>query len=530
MKKKTLLLSTLAGSMLVAGMAFPSVNASSNNIVVNEEQNIVVVQLTDGSSQLSKVEFENMVKDKYSAKGLSISPVLSGDTVATGSKVKIDNDKTLDVVVYGDINGDGLVDISDAQIITQRFLDGPEFNRLESIAGGIAGSDSSIDISDAQRLTDFMLNPEDYADSGFIDNTVLPEEVIEPTQVVSVKNVKISTTSSNEVIEVVLSSEVKEPRFYLNGVLLADAKISNSGTDKNVYTITLDSKTLKENEENTLRITNEQATFDQTEKFIYRKMIAPTEAYVAAESGNKKNEVNASNVNNAKVEVLFEEGNENLLPISLEIKITGKDFDGEEKNYTTSKTLKTKETVIAFDNIDLSGFAEGSLSITASVLDSEGNYAVSDASDIEKFADAPIIKYTTASRTNQKEFSISGLSSTNADDTFYYLVKESEANAPSVDEVLNGNSSTGSALSSINYDEGIADKAYVVYLVAKTKTGTVSTSVLPIKIAKTTASKIDTVTDLKLVTGTEATYSWKYDEEKNNGLIEYKIVLKNSVI
>ncbi len=182
MKKKTLLLSTLAGSMLVAGMAFPSVNASSNNIVVNEEQNIVVVQLTDGSSQLSKVEFENMVKDKYSAKGLSISPVLSGNTVATGSKVKIDNDKTLDVVVYGDINGDGLVDISDAQIITQRFLDGPEFNRLESIAGGIAGNDSSIDISDAQRLTDFMLNPEDYADSGFIDNTVLPEEVIEPTQ------------------------------------------------------------------------------------------------------------------------------------------------------------------------------------------------------------------------------------------------------------------------------------------------------------------------------------------------------------
>ena len=61
MKKKTLLLTTLASSMIFAGMSMPAVKAASvdnASALIREDSSRVFVQLQNGKNQLSKDELK----------------------------------------------------------------------------------------------------------------------------------------------------------------------------------------------------------------------------------------------------------------------------------------------------------------------------------------------------------------------------------------------------------------------------------------------------------------------------------------
>ncbi|MBQ4040187.1 MAG: hypothetical protein IJC91_03530 [Oscillospiraceae bacterium] len=59
-------------------------------------------------------------------------------------------------VVYGDVNGDGSVDISDVQLLFEYVLGITSINDGQITAGNVNG-DSATDISDVQRLFEYVL-------------------------------------------------------------------------------------------------------------------------------------------------------------------------------------------------------------------------------------------------------------------------------------------------------------------------------------------------------------------------------------
>ena len=75
-------------------------------------------------------------------------------TVADGTVTVQESDTPN--VVYGDVNGDGSVDISDVQLLFEYVLGITSIDDGQIIAGNVNG-DSATDISDVQRLFEYVL-------------------------------------------------------------------------------------------------------------------------------------------------------------------------------------------------------------------------------------------------------------------------------------------------------------------------------------------------------------------------------------
>ena len=320
-------------------------------------------------------------------------------------------------------------------------------------------------------------------------------------------------------IKIKLSKPVTDAKFYLNEILVSS---TNEG---NIYTIT--GSNLKVNEENTLVVTDEIHSFELTKSFVYKKLVAPNKVLVLAESGNAINSVNASNVNNATIQVEFTGGNRNELPVTLEVTI---DDAGDNKTIPVkaTKQLTTKDVNVEISNVNLSSLNDGNLTLTAVVKDSNGNISDSITATVAKKSKVPEVKYESVTRANAAKATITNLNSTHTDDVFYYVVKGVSESAPTVDEILRANTKT---TKDIAIPSEIGSNACVVYVVAQTTTGTESEEVVPIKVAKVGAAKLDS-TDLYLrkVESTDATYTFGYnsiDKEEANGFIGYRIVLKD---
>ena len=120
MKKKTILLTTLAGTMIVAGMTATGVKAAvgeATKAIVNEDKNLAIIEYSSEKDQLTRAELEKLVNARYTNAGVSATVAKIGDTVVseetgaetvgTGTTVELNNNKKLTVVVYGDVTGEG---------------------------------------------------------------------------------------------------------------------------------------------------------------------------------------------------------------------------------------------------------------------------------------------------------------------------------------------------------------------------------------------------------------------------------------
>ncbi len=343
----------------------------------------------------------------------------------------------------------------------------------------------------------------------------LPDQEVQETQIV---NFEIK----NGDITLQLSKSVEKARFYLNGNLVEATSEQN-----NTYKID-PTPVLQVNKEYTLRVSDEQDSFEEIKTFTYRNLVAPTEVTTASSLSNEKGEINASNVNSATILAKL---TENKTSVNLDVIIKDSGVGEKQKTLTLTKKLTGFETEWRFEGIDLSSLADGTLNIEAIVKDEDGNVA-SKTYTITKRSDTPIVKYVTVDRTGAKTISLKSITS-KEDDYLYYLVKEIGEPAPTVDEVLkNGTKNTNNSKErtlNITINNGEANKAYVVYLASTSKTGTKSTSAVPVNVAKIDAPQLKKVEDLNLKSGTKATVIWgsQYDENQA-GFIGYKVILKKS--
>lgn len=101
------------------------------------------------------------VKSEFNKAGLTIRSITAEDIITTGTTITTDA-KTYNVVIYGDVDGDGYVDVFDAQAILRHyvFAGNYELKGLYKIASNVDNDDDELDVFDAQRILRFYVGYE----------------------------------------------------------------------------------------------------------------------------------------------------------------------------------------------------------------------------------------------------------------------------------------------------------------------------------------------------------------------------------
>lgn len=137
-------------------------NHQPNNILDNvfEKNNVTYLPfIFDNPDQ-------TITKDKiiseFAKKGLTITSISTDNKIVTGTQIKVkENSEVYTVIVYGDANGDGEVNVFDAQECVDDFVnDGKNLKGAYKIAANVENSDNEVNVFDAQRIVDFYVGIE----------------------------------------------------------------------------------------------------------------------------------------------------------------------------------------------------------------------------------------------------------------------------------------------------------------------------------------------------------------------------------
>ena len=121
-------------------------NHQPNNILDNvfEKNNVTYLPfIFDNPDQ-------TITKDKiiseFAKKGLTITSISTDNKIVTGTQIRVkENSEVYTVIVYGDANGDGEVNVFDAQECVDDFVnDGKNLKGAYKIAANVENSDNEV--------------------------------------------------------------------------------------------------------------------------------------------------------------------------------------------------------------------------------------------------------------------------------------------------------------------------------------------------------------------------------------------------
>ncbi|MCI8310039.1 MAG: hypothetical protein HFJ45_07755 [Clostridia bacterium] len=183
MNKKIKIVSTIALTGMM-GLNILSSNLYAVNVVSNGKtqvfdastiggKKIVPVVLDGKTDTLTRTE----IKAKYpEAKDFSGK---NQNQVGTGETFKIGND-TYTVMVYGDVNGDGLINSSDALLVERHKTKDTTLtlNSDQKLAADVASRDGQINSSDSLRIKDYAVSNKRTVVDSVPDANKKPEEPV----------------------------------------------------------------------------------------------------------------------------------------------------------------------------------------------------------------------------------------------------------------------------------------------------------------------------------------------------------------
>jgi len=155
--------------------------------------------LADGVTPktISKTE----VLNAFSSRNLEVE--ISTADIRTGTKISVKGSSDVyTVVIYGDVDCDGVVDAMDAQDVVDCYLNGGTgLSEVCKIAANVENDDDEIDTMDAQRIIDFYLGTETKLvlnePSHIVENDTTPPVIKFDGQVVTgtqTKTLKVGET------------------------------------------------------------------------------------------------------------------------------------------------------------------------------------------------------------------------------------------------------------------------------------------------------------------------------------------------
>ena len=131
----------------------------ANNILENvfEDNGLTILPFIfeDSSKTITKA----YIKEQFEKAGHKIENEEElGDIIVTGNEIKTET-RTYTVLIYGDVNKDGYVDVFDADAVFRHDLYGREekLSGIYKIAGNVYNDDDITDVFDAQQIFEFDL-------------------------------------------------------------------------------------------------------------------------------------------------------------------------------------------------------------------------------------------------------------------------------------------------------------------------------------------------------------------------------------
>lgn len=238
MNKKVLLSSIVASSLAVALMLAPKTSQSTTSVGLKngealsssvyrvDGKTISIILPPNNSYTLTKKDLTNLLVKYYNTKVSKVykmngeEVLKETDTIGTGYVVELESKSKVEVVIYGDVNGDGLIDTNDT-IEVAKYNVGISSNKnsAQLKAASLVKKESgmnAIDTSDTVRIAYY--NVGSIKKNSNISETIVDAEIYESDESnivfdlneIDVKDIKVEETVEPEEDKQVIEPEIKE--------------------------------------------------------------------------------------------------------------------------------------------------------------------------------------------------------------------------------------------------------------------------------------------------------------------------------
>ncbi len=259
MNKKVLLTSLLASGIVATTILTGNANAATNvpeygeklmtaieKSITDDAYTMAVLlpssnPLNNTNNALTKSKVVDLLEAKYK-KGI-VSKIYKTDKttevsayeekVGTGYVVELTTGRKLTVVLYGDVNSDGLVDTKDAVAIAKHNVGSEKLTGYSAEAAKLTSGNTAINTSDTTRVAYYNVNGlgTDKAGKALLDMKLYPEDYTDAEETVTSDNVLqdaiddiLDKEGNSTLFDITLDSETNTAEF---GLLDSTKKISD---------------------------------------------------------------------------------------------------------------------------------------------------------------------------------------------------------------------------------------------------------------------------------------------------------------
>ena len=184
---------------------------------------------TEGSNTFTKAKLVNLLEAKYK-KGI-VKEVKKGsktltkdsDKVGTGATVTLTTGRKMTVVLYGDVTGDGIVNLFDTVAIAEHRVGSSKItDKTKLKAAELTGkkSDGSLALSDTTRVAFYnvgLVGSNTKYGKRIVDESLYPEGLVEQVNSDTILNQAVESLNKNEKnggkFEITLDAEKNEAEF-----------------------------------------------------------------------------------------------------------------------------------------------------------------------------------------------------------------------------------------------------------------------------------------------------------------------------
>ena len=188
---KLIVVSALAIIIAVASSSMSlgaTYNYNATNILDNLSNDselglIIPIVPTNNVSARRGVITADALRNQFTAKGLTVKNISTGNTVGTGSRITVNqNNLTYTVLIYGDINGDGRVNGGDTSALIENNTTSNKLSGIKYRAADVSnsGSTSRLNGGDLSLLISFIVGDEGVSKCIIVAPTINPPDTTKP--------------------------------------------------------------------------------------------------------------------------------------------------------------------------------------------------------------------------------------------------------------------------------------------------------------------------------------------------------------
>ena len=503
-----LLASSVAGASVFAADTDPDTKALGEYSKLITGKVAVPFILTSESDRVTGKD----LKVSFPGKIVTVSDEME---LKTGDVVNI-NGEPRTIVIYGDTNCDGKVNIMDA-VTTLNHVKEKATLTGAAFAAADLNNNGSLNILEAVNVLNVVKGKTAYAN--------IATAPTEKSEVAKVSNLEITAATT---IKVKFDTDASAYTYVMHDNKAdKDVTVSNVAYDKDEKeaTITLANAMEAYTDVNkvTYTLTIKDASGNKVSENTFKYYTMSDVSTVNVDDETYADYINASNQNALNLKVTVDGENKNDATVVVTLK------DKAEKEVTGTATLVKGAVSVNVKNFSgVKDLKDGVIRVKVKVADENGNATVVDygTNTLTKNTETLKILDVKTVRNGDRLTSVDCDTTGNATITNkYFMVKKAGESAPSASEIVANDKKVASDLNDVKMTDNVE---YKVYVVAENQYGTKS-EVATGTIAKATAEALSAVTNIEATPSTAGEFTWKDDANEAKDVKGYKVVVVNSV-